>query len=387
MPSAVDMQRPVEPLWRGMLVYRTLTLISVSAVLVWRLEEFASPAGAVAVLVAMAGWTLLTGIWYIGGRPDRRLVALADVLVTVAVMATTPLVQSPQQLAADAPVMGSIWTSGGVLACALAFGIRGGFASAVVVSAALVAFQARMETELGDIQLMILAGLTIGYAATILKRSGERLREAITAEAAMAERDRLAREVHDGVLQVLGYVKRRGAEVGGPAGELGRLAGEQEFTLRTLLTTGPVMTDAQGRRDLAAALRMLSTSRISVSTPAHKVELPARVVDELVGVVGAALANVALHVGPAAPAWVLLEDLGHGVEVSVRDEGPGIPPGRLEAAASEGRLGVAQSMRGRVVELGGTISCDTAPGRGTDWIIRVPRAGVARNERTIGVRR
>ncbi|MCO1660209.1 histidine kinase [Pseudonocardia sp. S2-4] len=381
------MQRPVEPLWRGMLVYRTLTLASTAAVTVWRLDDFASPAGAVAVLVAMAGWTLLTSIWYVGGRPDRRLVAIADVLVTVAVMATTPLVQSPQQLAADAPVMGSIWTSGAVLACALAYGVRGGLLSAVAVAGALVAFQARMETELGDIQLMILAGLTVGYAATVLRRSGERLREAITHEASMAERERLAREVHDGVLQVLGYVKRRGAEVGGQAGELGRLAGEQEFALRTLLTTGPVMTDAQGRRDLAAALRMLSTARISVSTPAHKVELPARVVDELVGVVGAALANVALHVGPDAPAWVLLEDVGHGVEISVRDEGPGIPAGRLEAAASEGRLGVAKSMRGRVMDLGGTISCDTAPGRGTDWIIRVPRAGVARNERTVVHRR
>jgi signal transduction histidine kinase len=283
--------------------------------------------------------------------------------------------------------MGSIWTSGAVLACALSFGVRGGLLSGVVVSAALVAFQARMETELGDIQLMILAGLTLGYAAMVLRRSGERLREAIVAEASMAERDRLAREVHDGVLQVLGYVRRRGAELGGQAGELGRLAGEQEFALRTLLTTGPVMTDAHGRRDLAAALRMLGTSRISVSTPAHKVELPARTVDELVGVVGAALANVALHVGPSAPAWVLLEDLGQGVEISVRDEGPGIPAGRLESAAAEGRLGVAQSMRGRVVELGGTISCDTAPGRGTDWIIRVPRAGVARNERTVSHRR
>jgi signal transduction histidine kinase len=203
----------------------------------------------------------------------------------------------------------------------------------------------------------------------------------------MAERDRLARAVHDGVLQVLGFVRRRGAELGGEAGELGRLAGEQEFALRTLLTTGPAPVDMYGRRDLAAALRMLGTSRISVSTPAQAVELPARTVDELVGVVGAALSNVAQHVGPNAPAWVLLEDLGSGVEVSVRDEGPGIPMGRLDSALSEGRLGVAKSMRGRVLDLGGTISCDTGPGRGTDWTIRVPRAGVARHERTVQRRR
>ena len=103
--------------------------------------------------------------------------------------------------------------------------------------------------------------------------------------------------------------------------------------------------------------------------------------------VGAALANVALHVGPDAPAWVLLEDIGTLVEISVRDEGPGIPVGRLAAAEAEGRLGVAKSMRGRVLDLGGTITCDTGPGRGTEWIIRIPRAGVGRNERTVQRRR
>jgi signal transduction histidine kinase len=175
------------------------------------------------------------------------------------------------------------------------------------------------------------------------------------------------------VLQVLGYVRRRGAELGGPAGELGALAGEQEVALRTLLTTGSAVVDGNGERDLAAALRVLASPRVTVSTPAHPVEVPARTADELVAVVAAALANVAVHVGPDAPAWVLLEDLGDAVEISVRDEGPGIPDGRLAAAEAEGRLGVARSMRGRVQDLGGTISCDTGPGRGTEWTIKLAR--------------
>jgi signal transduction histidine kinase len=379
-PTTADPERPLEPLWRGLLVYRVLALVSAGVVVIAALPEYRSPGGAVAVLVVMAGWTAFLGYGYLvaGARSGRRgVIAIADVAVTVAVMASTPLVQTAAQLAADAPVMGSIWTPGAVLACALCFGVPGGLAGAVVVSATLLAAQARPQTELGDILLIVLVGLTVGFAATVLRRQAERVRRAVAAEAAAVERERLAREVHDGVLQVLGYLRRRGGELGGDAGELGRLAGEQEFVLRALLTSGPAAVDAAGRRDLAAALRTLGSARISVATPAHAVELPAAAVDELVAVVGAALANVSVHVGPDAPAWVLLEDLGAEVEISVRDDGPGIPAGRLAAAAADGRIGVARSMRGRVHDLGGTITCDTGPGSGTEWIIRVPREVVA----------
>lgn len=375
-PTGADVEHPLEPLWRGMLVYRVLTLVSASAVLLVSLDEYASTTGAVAVVAGMAAWTAGSGYAYLRrpAGPDRRgWVAVADVAVTVAVMATTPVVQTPAQFAGDAPVVGSIWTSGAVLACAIAFGVPGGIASAAVVSAALAGFQATLRDELYDIQLLALAGLTIGFASTVLRRSAERVRRAVASEAAMAERERLARAVHDGVLQVLGYVRRRGRELGGAAGELGTLAGEQEVALRTLLTSGSAAVDERGHRDLAAALRVLASSRITVSAPAHPVELPAHAVDELVAVVSTALANVALHVGAEAPAWVLLEDVGTGVEISVRDDGPGIPEGRFAAAEAEGRIGVARSMRGRVHDLGGTISCETGPGRGTEWIIELVR--------------
>ena len=66
-------------------------------------------------------------------------------------------------------------------------------------------------------------------------------------------------------------------------------------------------------------------------------------------------------------------DLGHDVVVSVRDDGPGIPAGRLAQARAEGRLGVAQSIHGRMAELGGDTDLRTAPGDGTEWEFRIPR--------------
>ena len=115
--------------------------------------------------------------------------------------------------------------------------------------------------------------------------------------------------------------------------------------------------------DLVVELGRLERDRtVTVATPATAVDLPETTARELVAVVRACLDNVALHVGEGAPAWVLLQAFPDHVEVSVRDEGPGIADGRLEEAAGQGRLGVSQSIRGRVADLGGTTP--STPGRG-----------------------
>jgi signal transduction histidine kinase len=200
------------------------------------------------------------------------------------------------------------------------------------------------------------------------------LREAIELRAAVAERERLARSIHDGVLQVLAHVRRRGAELGGPAAELGELAGEQEVALRTLINAGPPARQPLGQRDVAGDLAALATPSVTVSRPADPVMLPTHVAEEVLAAVRAALANVDMHVGRGEPAWVLVEDVGDRVVVSVRDNGPGIPEGRLAAARAEGRMGVARSIQGRIADLGGTASCLTGPGLGCEWTLEIPWA-------------
>ena len=68
------------------------------------------------------------------------------------------------------------------------------------------------------------------------------------------------------------------------------------------------------------------------------------------------------------------EDVRHvRAGIVVDDDGPGIPEGRLAEAEAQGRMGVSRSIRGRVGDVGGTLTLDTGPDIGTEWVIRVPR--------------
>jgi signal transduction histidine kinase len=115
---------------------------------------------------------------------------------------------------------------------------------------------------------------------------------------------------------------------------------------------------------------------VSVATTGGRVEMEEERVREVVAAVRAGLDNVAVHVGTQAPAWVLLEQGTDEVVVTVRDEGPGIPEGRLAEAEAEGRLGVTRSIVGRVEELGGTARLSTGA-LGTEWELCVPLAAPA----------
>jgi signal transduction histidine kinase len=113
---------------------------------------------------------------------------------------------------------------------------------------------------------------------------------------------------------------------------------------------------------------------VTVSAPGTPVLLPGRSVSELGAAVGAALDNVRRHAGPQARAWILVEDEPEEVVVSVRDDGPGFDAAvRLGEAAREGRLGVRQSIRGRMSDLGGSAEIVSVPGQGTEVELRVPR--------------
>ncbi len=366
----------LQPLWRALVVFRVITWVFACFGVWSRWDGIVRPSGAVLQLAIMAVWTVISSIGYSRrwGRRNTRL-AFADLIVTVGCMYATLLAQPLLDIRAGASVLTSVWAAGPVIALAISRGRDGGLLAAATVSLALLSLRGvdNASKILANVQLLLVAGLVVGYAASTLRQAGARLREAIAAESATAERLRLSRSIHDGVLQVLAQVQRRGTALGGEAVELAELAAEQEVALRTLMSSRPTVAEGD-RIDLCGLLLPLATTRVDVVVPASAVPLPAPAAAEVVAAVKEALSNVDKHAGPQARSWVVVEDLGDEVLVSIRDDGAGTTPARLEQARVDGHLGVSQSIRGRITDLGGSVTVRTAPGEGTEWELKVRTA-------------
>jgi signal transduction histidine kinase len=316
----------------------------------------------------MAGWTLFA-IWAYDRRSRRGpLLLVADLAVACGAVLVSPVLKG-DGLSATVP---AYWVIGALLAWAIHWHWLGGLVAGLCITVCDLAIRQHLtQANYGNAFLLLIGGPIVGFMVESLQRMAHDRDQAQREAAAAAERARLARAVHDGVLQVLGLVQRHGMELGGKAAELGRLAGEQEAALRTLIREqDQVRVAGDTTTDLAAALVHLERPGVEVVT-SGPVDLPAEVAVELVATVAACLDNVERHAGPGARAWVLLEGFADRVEISVRDDGAGIPAGRLEEAERDGRLGISQSIRGRVADLGGTATLTTGAD-GTEWELVVP---------------
>ena len=363
-------------LWRVVDVFRVIAVVYAVALHVNAQDGYTHPWLAWGVLAVLAGWTA-----FLAARPDRETaVMLVDLALATAAVLATRVLDSPERIDAGAATLPSIWPAAVVLSWAIWRGWRGGLLAAVVIAVSDVAeiggfSDMSLTGTVNNIVLLLLAGLIVGYAVEVLRAGQAQAAAAAAQQAATAERERLARDIHDSVLQVLGFVHRDGTQRGGAAADLARLAGEQEVRLRALISNGASAPVLDGEADLRAALTRHAGTRVSISCPALPVLLPAGQVAALEAATAAALDNVRQHAGEQAQAWVLLEDELEQVMVTVRDDGPGIAPDRLEAARAAGRLGVSASIRGRIREIGGTVEFICTPGEGTEVELRVPRAG------------
>ncbi len=362
----------VRGLWRAVDVFRCLALAFASWSLWARHEEVAHLTAAVAVVGVLAGWTLVQTV-----RPMRTITAYAaELALGCAAILSTRLVDDVEVITGGARTLPSIWPSAAIIGFAVLRGWRGGLVAAVVVgSCSFLEVGTPTANTLSNSIFGLLLGGCVGYCVDLARASHAALAEAMRLDAARGERDRLARTVHDGVLQTLSFIHRRATDLGGETALLGAMAGEQERILRSLVSGADlerVDRAVSGDADLRAWLRHVESDEVALVVPAGPVLLPRRICEEVTAAVEAALDNVRKHAGAGARAWVLLDDDGDAVGVTIRDSGVGLPVGRLEEAVGQGRLGVATSIRGRLHDLGGSATVATGPAGGTTVELRVP---------------
>jgi signal transduction histidine kinase len=199
-------------------------------------------------------------------------------------------------------------------------------------------------------------------------------RQRATVDARVAERARIAREVHDAISQHLFALRmiaagmRRADPVNQQAMVIERISEDALRDMQALLIElHPVCLDGAG---LAPALQEICVAyydRLGVTVDADldDVTVPAPVEHALLRITQEACANAVRHGGARRLALSMTRQDGH-VELAVRDSGTGFDP-----AATRVGSGLTH-IRDRVAELGGTVDIDSAPGHGAAVTVRVP---------------
>jgi PAS domain S-box-containing protein len=243
-------------------------------------------------------------------------------------------------------------------------------------------------TPLKDRQGRDLGQMLLLQDVTEQKTAQARLLEQERVVATLQERERLAREFHDGIGQVFGYLSMQAQTV------RSRLrAGDGEKADALLARLVQVAQDAhadlrESIRDLKAAsskewsfiptleryLRDFGTDRgieteLAIAEGIDDDTLQAVAAVQVLRVAQEALANAHRH-GSATVVRVSIEREDSRARITVADDGSGFDPARFESG-QDGHFGLA-FMRERMAQIGGQLEIDSRPGAGTRVILEVP---------------
>lgn len=230
----------------------------------------------------------------------------------------------------------------------------------------------------------LLAGLADMAAIAI---HNARLKDGERQVAVLEERDRLAREMHDTLAQVLGYLHLKAATTRKrlAAGDVERadeelqemqdLAHEAYVDVReAILGLRETVASAGGivgsLRQYLQKFRRQSGIEARLLAPDGAIApLPPEAEIQLLRVVQEALTNVRKH-ADAASAVVTLDNHDGGLRIVIEDNGCGFDSSRLDR--EEGRSFGIRSMRERVEQVGGRFRVESSPGAGTRVVVLLP---------------
>ncbi|MFE6130955.1 PspC domain-containing protein [Streptomyces sp. NPDC056437] len=229
--------------------------------------------------------------------------------------------------------------------------------------------------QLGNVltaAIAVIAGVAL-LAGPWLVRMTQDLSEERTMRIRAQERAEVAAHVHDSVLHTLTLIQRNADD----GGEVRRLARAQERELRNWLykPEGTGKDEDEEPDTLAEAVKKAAAE----VEDKHGVPLEVVVVgdcplDEKLSAqmqaAREAMVNAAKYGGEGGAVQVFAEVEGRTVFVSVRDRGPGFD---LDSVPRD-RMGVRESIIGRMQRHGGTARLTSAPGEGTEVELKMERA-------------
>jgi signal transduction histidine kinase len=235
-------------------------------------------------------------------------------------------------------------------------------------------------------------GLAVGrllllHDVTAQKRARAQLLEQQRALAILAERERLARELHDDLGQVLAFISTQGhvvqelldrgevATAGSYVARLIEAADEADTDIRESILSLRSPFGSQGLipalQDYLRRYEQRYGLRIEVLLPEHRLESAFEPVAEvqILRILQEGLANARKHAQARCVqvAFTLLEER---IQIVLRDDGQGFEPGEYQADRPRG-FGL-QFMRERAEAIGGSLEVHSAPGEGTEIVLVVP---------------
>ena len=216
-----------------------------------------------------------------------------------------------------------------------------------------------------------LAVLALGAALVAfpwLARLWRDLAEERRARVRSEERAEVAAVVHDSVLQTLTLIRARA----GDATEVTRLARAEERALRSWLYAPDADPAATLRGALEAAAAEVEDeigATVEVVVVGGDLPLDTRLAS-LAAATREAVLNAAKHAPGSGPVRVYAEVSGAAIEVFVRDRGPGFDPATVPAD----RLGLRESVVGRMERAGGRAEVRSVRDEGTEVHLVLPRS-------------
>jgi len=244
-------------------------------------------------------------------------------------------------------------------------------------------------SPLTDHRAVTMGYLLLLHDVTEQRRAQAQVVEQQRALAMLHERDQLARELHDGIGQVLGYVKMQAQaardrlaqdQVAAADADLARLASvaqDAHADVREYILGARTPAAAESgflpalQQYLERFSRQYGLQTELIAPPDWSGgALEPTVQAQLLRIVQEALTNARKH-AKAHAVRVRVQLSTDQAQVAVQDDGMGFDPALL--AGAEGQKYGLGFMRERAQEVGGSVEIDSAPGAGTQVLVTVPR--------------